>query len=46
MSLAILLDVSFMKLSLCSAIYDKERQMIYKIDEVRNEAAAFWENKL
>ncbi|EDW43144.1 GM26405 [Drosophila sechellia] len=29
-----------------SAIYDKERQMIYKIDEVRNEAAAFWENKL
>ncbi|XP_034662039.1 myosin-9 isoform X1 [Drosophila subobscura] len=29
-----------------NAIYDKERQMIYKIDEVRNEAAAFWENKL
>jgi len=31
---------------LVSAIYDKERQMIYRIDEVRNEAAAFWENKL
>ncbi|EDW16324.2 LOW QUALITY PROTEIN: uncharacterized protein Dmoj_GI10465 [Drosophila mojavensis] len=29
-----------------NAIYDKERQMIYRIDEVRNEAAAFWENKL
>ncbi|XP_017023670.1 uncharacterized protein [Drosophila kikkawai] len=29
-----------------NAIYDKERQTIYKIDEVRNEAAAFWENKL
>ncbi|XP_023036476.1 uncharacterized protein LOC6650842 isoform X2 [Drosophila willistoni] len=29
-----------------NAIYDKERQMIYKIDEVRNDAAAFWENKL
>uniref|UniRef100_A0A1I8MJ69 Uncharacterized protein n=1 Tax=Musca domestica TaxID=7370 RepID=A0A1I8MJ69_MUSDO len=29
-----------------NALYDKERQMIYRIDEVRNEAAAFWEDKL
>ncbi|XP_013117242.2 uncharacterized protein LOC106094566 [Stomoxys calcitrans] len=29
-----------------NAIYDKERETINRIDEVRNEAAAFWEDKL
>ncbi|KAM7360112.1 uncharacterized protein ACRADG_003401 isoform 1-T2 [Cochliomyia hominivorax] len=29
-----------------NALYDKERQMMYRIDEVRNEAACFWEDKL
>ncbi|XP_055855477.1 inner centromere protein A isoform X2 [Episyrphus balteatus] len=29
-----------------NALYDKEREMLQKIDDVRNEAASLWENKL
>lgn len=38
--------VSKIKYQCDNALYDKERQMIYRIDEVRNEAASFWEDKL
>uniref|UniRef100_A0A1B0FR47 Uncharacterized protein n=1 Tax=Glossina morsitans morsitans TaxID=37546 RepID=A0A1B0FR47_GLOMM len=39
-------NVEKIKIKCERTLYDKERQMLYRIDEVRNEAAAFWEDKL
>lgn len=39
-------NVEKIKIKCDRTLYDKERQMLNRIDEVRNEAAAFWEDKL
>uniref|UniRef100_A0A1A9ZC76 Uncharacterized protein n=1 Tax=Glossina pallidipes TaxID=7398 RepID=A0A1A9ZC76_GLOPL len=39
-------NVEKIKIKCERTLYDKERQMLCRIDEVRNEAAAFWEDKL
>lgn len=39
-------EVEKIRIKCDCTIYDKEREMLHRIDEIRNDAAAFWEEKL